>query len=242
MAKQKKDVLKLAKSVFIFQDVLSWLDTKVPVVLEHNLQKYSAIKKTFYMTALEELDGDYYEFGVFTGSSFVCAMRAHRKLKNLGEIKTKFFGFDSFTGFGDIAKEDEHGFYQSNIFTINEKKVLRYIRKRAKGLKYSIIKGYFEDTLKGKTCVALSKDKARIVFIDCDLKKPTELALNYVKPALQQGTMVIMDDFYSYKGSSKKGVAGAFFEFCDRNTKIKFRRVFDYGMGGVGYVVSEIKK
>ena len=96
MSKNKVKEMKIAKSIFVIQDVLSWAITKIPFVLEHNISKYFAIKKAFYLTALENLQGDYYEFGVFTGSSFVCAMRSHNNLSYLGKIETSFFGFDSF--------------------------------------------------------------------------------------------------------------------------------------------------
>ena len=47
-------------------------------MVEHNLGKYHALKKAFYLTALENLHEDYLEFGVFTGGSFVFATKAHR--------------------------------------------------------------------------------------------------------------------------------------------------------------------
>ncbi len=53
--------------------------------------------------------------------------------------------------------------------------------------------------------------------------------------------VIILDDFYSFKGASNKGVAGAFNEFCQDNPGLLFRKVFDYGYGGVAYILSEIK-
>jgi hypothetical protein len=55
---------------------------------------------------------------------------------------------------------------------------------------------------------------------------------------VQLGTFIILDDYYSYKGSTSKGVTKAFDEFLS-NTGIKVRRVFTYGMGGAVFVVSE---
>jgi hypothetical protein len=241
MSKTKSKEFKVAKSIFLLQDMISFIVSKIPFVLEHNLGKYFALRKAFYLTALEELEGDYYEFGVFTGSSLVCAIRTYNGLKYLNDANTTFYGFDSFSGFGEVSKEDRHGFYQNNIFSVDEKKVMDFIRKRAKKNNYKIIKGYFEKTLKGKTCKSLSKNKIRIAFIDCDMKEPARLALDFIKPGLQEGTILIMDDFLSYKGSEEKGVAGAFFGFCKQNKSISFRKAFDYGYGGVGYIVSKIK-
>jgi hypothetical protein len=55
------------------------------------------------------------------------------------------------------------------------------------------------------------------------------------------GTFIILDDYYSYRGSRLKGVTKAFDEFIDRS-EIGVRKVFTYGMGGVVFVVSEVKK
>lgn len=211
---------------------------RVPAVVEHNLGKYHAIKKAFYLTGLEQLSGDYLEFGVFTGSSFVCALRAHKALRYLGSIQTRFFGFDSFSGFGDVSVDDTHPFYQDSIFSVNEKAVVSNIKKKAGSIPVHIESGYFEKTLKGKTAESLGIRKARVVLIDCDLKDPARLCLEYIGPTLQPGTILIMDDFFSYKGDGKKGLAGAFAEFCASNPHHVWRKVFDYGYGGVAYVLS----
>jgi O-methyltransferase len=230
----------LLKSTFIFQDILSYIKTLIPPILDHNLSKYDALKKAFYLTGLEKLDGDYSEFGVFTGSAFVCAMRCHRRLKSLGPVSTDFYGFDSFSGFGDIEKDDQHDFYTNETFSINKDKVLRFIKKRSKGLHYKIVEGYFEKTLFERTCLDDGIKKSRIVFIDCDLKRPTQLALDYMLPSFQEGMVLILDDFFSYKGSETKGVTGALNSFQERNPHIHLRQLFDYGMGGRAYIVSKI--
>ena len=231
-------LIEFLKNNFFVTNAASWLVTRVPAMVEHNLGKYRAIKKAFYLTGLEQLEGDYLEFGVFTGSSFVCALRAHKSLRFLGDIKTAFYGFDSFSGFGKKTESDEHPFYQNETFAVNEARAVSNIRKKAGNLPVHIVSGYFEDTLKGQTAESLGVEKARVVLIDCDLKDPTLLSLDFVAPVLQQGTVVIMDDFFSYRGDEDKGVAGAFFEFCKKHPGISWRKLYDYGYGGVAYMVS----
>ena len=50
---------------------------------------------------------------------------------------------------------------------------------------------------------------------------------------------MLIDDFYSYKGSSKLGTYGAFLKFESEHPEWKFRRIFDYGYGGVGMIASK---
>ena len=49
---------------------------------------------------------------------------------------------------------------------------------------------------------------------------------------------IVFDDYLAYRGSLEKGVAGAFKDFQERNPEMQFRRAFDYGYGGQGFVRS----
>lgn len=235
-------LIEFLKSNLIFQNIISFIITRIPFVLEHNIGKYMAIKKALYLTALDKVEGDYLEFGVFTGSSFICAMRTHKSLRYLGDIETNFHGFDSFEGFGEISEYDRHSFYIDNTFKVDSKKIIKEIEKYGKGINVKITKGFFSQTIKGKDSKNnFNIDKIRCILIDCDLKDSTKIALDFSKNSLQQGTIIILDDYFSFRGDSKKGVAGAFNEFCENNLNLKFRKIFDYGYGGVAYILSEIK-
>ena len=76
-----------------------------------------------------------------------------------------------------------------------------------------------------------------MVFIDSDTYSSAREALAFCLPTIQQGTFVILDDYFSYLGSEERGVARAFAEFV-KDAQIKVRHVFAYGMGGAVYIVS----
>ncbi|MDP1955347.1 MAG: TylF/MycF/NovP-related O-methyltransferase [Polaromonas sp.] len=221
------------------QDFASWLIASINPAIVHNVEKYHCLKKVHYLSAIEGVEGDYLEFGVFTGSSFCHSIRCCRKLAYLNPqiLQTRFFGFDSFAGFGDLAPEDEHPFYLDENFETSIHKVERRVgRVSNKDIEYQLIPGYFSDSLKAG--VGQYKiNKARIIFIDSDTYSSANEALEFCSPVVQEGTFIILDDFYSYKGSSEKGVARAFFEFLEKY-KIHARQIFSYGMGGVVFVVS----
>lgn len=231
-------LIHLLKTSFLFQNLASWIWARIPSVIAHNLEKYSALHKAFYLTGLEQLEGDYLEFGVFTGSSFVFATRIHRRLSYLGAIGTRFFGFDSFSGFGKVTEKDSHPFYLDSIFQVSAKKVRKNISRKARGCETHLIEGYFENTLKGRTALDLGIKKARIVFIDCDLLDPSALALDFILPTLQSGTVLIMDDFFSYRGNPTRGVCGAFEALNRKHPELKWRHIGDYGMGGVIFILN----
>ncbi|MBX9667475.1 MAG: TylF/MycF family methyltransferase [Candidatus Obscuribacterales bacterium] len=232
------DLIEVLKNNLFLQNLAAKIYSLTPCFIEHNLGKYRAIKKAFFLTALEQLEGDYLEFGVFTGSSFVYAMQIHQKLKGLSTKETRFFGFDSFEGFGEVQSYDAHPFYKTDTFKVDSKRTLANIKKHAGKLETHLVKGFFRDSIKGKSTTDLGISKARVIFIDCDLKEASSLALEFAKPSLQVGTVLIMDDFFAYRGDATLGVCGAFEEFNAANSNFRWRQVGDYGYGGVVYVLS----
>jgi len=235
------DLLKFIKKNLFIQNFAASIFSLLPPYLENSIAKYSAIKKAFYVTAHDATFGDYLEFGVFTGSSFNFAMKANRKIEKIfGKMDCEFIGFDSFKGFGEIKKEDQNPSFKSKTFFVDEEKVIRNIEKNAKGQRMRIIKGFYQDTIKNKTTADLKINKCRVVMIDCDLKESTHLALEFIKPSIQEGTIILFDDYLYYKGSKDKGECGAFSEFQKKYPEILFRRSFDYGYSGRAFIAYKI--
>lgn len=205
----------------------------------HNIEKYYILKKVHYLSTIEDVEGDYLEFGIYTGSSFCHSIRCCRGLAYLNPniLNTRFFGFDSFVGFGDLAVDDKHPFYTDENFATSQAKVDRRVGRAAKNdIEYKLVAGFFSDSLQhGAKHFGLTK--ARIIFIDSDTYSSANEALTFCLPIVQEGTFVILDDYYSYKGSLENGVARAFAEFKAKGD-LEVRQVFNYGMGGAVYVVS----
>lgn len=227
----------LAKLEFL-QDWASAVLARIPPPVVHNLEKYHALKKAHYLTAIEELEGDYLEFGVYTGSSFCHALRCCRSLATLHPKlrDSGFFGFDSFGGFGTLAEDDKHPFYEDQNFATRLGDVERRVARGARGLRTQLVPGFFSDTLKAGAA-AYGISKARVIFVDSDTYASAREALLFCLPAVQPGTYIVLDDFFSYRGSEDRGVARAFAEFLDAG-QIRARQVLTYGMGGAVYVVS----
>ena len=233
-------LINIIKNNLLIQNFFGSLISLIPPYLEFSIGKYLGIKKAFYITAHDKTFGSYLEFGVFTGSSFNFAMKVNKKIDNLfGNSNCDFYGFDSFQGFGKIEIDDEHPRFNDKTFSVNEEKILKNIKKNAKGQKFEIIKGFFNETLK-KDPENYKIKKARVIMIDCDLRTAASLALNFSKNILQKGTIILFDDYIFYKGCEQKGEFAAFKEFKEQNPNIKFRRAFEYGYGSRAFIVSKI--
>ena len=202
--------------------------------VSHNLEKYSALHKVHYMASVEQVPGDYLEFGVFGGSSLRHAMRCHLRFSSLTPHETRFFGYDSFNGFGDVSREDEHPAFQDHNFQTDVNKVRQSLKAMGGNLQWQVIEGFFEQSLKdGPESHGI--EQARIVFIDCDLYQSAKLALDYSAPVLQSGSFIVLDDFFGYRGRRDRGVCRAFDEVVVAHS-LDVRQVMTYGMGGVVWV------
>jgi len=232
-------LIEIIKNNLFIQNFVSSIITLIHPYFENTVSKYTAIKKAFYITAHDDTLGDYLEFGVFTGSSFNFAIKINRKIDKIFNKQTscEFIGFDSFQGFGEIKDFDQHPSFKNKFFLVKKKKVLRNIKKIAKKNRYKIVEGFYQNTIKDKKPKDLNLNKARVIMIDCDLKESTVLALEFVKPCLQKGTIILFDDFHYYKGDINKGEYGAFKDFKKKYPEIMFRKILNYGYAGVGYIV-----
>ena len=164
------------------------------------------------------------------------AVKAQRKLKS--QIHRKFCGFDSFDdGFKYFDERDEHPFFKEGDFVSSYDKVQRRLRKHPEA---SLIKGYFEESVAGKSVSELCGESlAAVVFIDCDLMGPARIALDFVLPALQPGTVLIIDDYFAYRGNERLGTCGALHSFLQENESVKVRQLCTYGYGGNSFIVTE---
>ena len=199
----------------------------------HNTEKHTVIKKVLFYKHIEAVPGDYLEFGVYEGTSLKGAATYWRRI---GKKRTHFYGFDSFSGM-KMEKGDEHPFYGTFDFSTE----LRAIQKRFRKFpEVTLVPGFFQQTLK-KSPQSYGINNASVVMMDCDLYSSVSLAFDFLKTLVSPGTVLILDDYFNYKADKTKGVQAAFTEFCEKN-KITYQELIRYGIGGVVFIVSGIKK
>ncbi len=225
-----------------------WLQTlavrslaRVHPAIEHNLGKAEALKKAFFSCYLEAVPGDYVEFGVYEGTSFIAALECHRKYDAAEPPPRRFWGFDSFeAGFKYFDDKDRHPYFREGEFQSSYERTRRRVERAFAGrAEWRLTKGFFEETVAGKAPAELGIERVAVALIDCDLGAPARIALDFLAPALQSGSVIILDDYFAYKGRADSGVAGAFADFRRDHPELGFRRLLDYGHGGRGFILSE---
>jgi hypothetical protein len=240
-------LFRIARKNQILQNLYINFSTFIHPAITHSAGIIEILKKALWQTAIENVEGGYFEFGVYQGISLLSAVKIYRNILSSGSanfsgtpMKRRFYGFDSFEeGFKHHSAEDMHPLFCEGGYTSSYESCKSRL---AKFPEIQLIKGYFEETLNPLTISeqVSEEEKCAIAFIDCDLKLPALLALNYIKPKLQKGSIIILDDFFSYKGNPAAGVSGAWMEFLNQHPAIKARPYFNYGCMGQSYIIFDL--
>ena len=153
---------------------------KDAVPLNHGLevQKYGIEAVT--------LDGIYIELGVCTGGS----------INHIASLVywDLIYGFDSFEGLPEDWIRDDL-YIPKGIWAFPEPVVLPYVLPNVK-----LIRGWFKDTLPEFVQRMGTERPIAFLHVDCDIYSSTACALTVLAPLIQEGTIIVFDEFYHYPG------------------------------------------
>lgn len=170
----------------------------------------------------EAVPGAIVEFGVFTGKSLALLARAH-SFDPKG-MERKIVGFDSFDGLPRATElharwrpgacrtvHDWHPFLApGSVVTPDAPRELF----RLCGLPEPEIEaGPFHEVL--PRVVPGKYGAVALVHVDCDLYESARDALFGIAPALEDGAILLFDDWFHYRGNPRRGEARAFREFLE---------------------------
>jgi hypothetical protein len=168
----------------------------------------------------ERIPGDVLEFGVFTGLSLALLSQGHA-FDSKGMTR-RFVGFDSFEGLP--ASAEAHARWQPADCAVNHgwhpqlaiggrvtPDVTRDLFAACGLAAPELHVGAFADSV---AAVVPSRYAAiALMHLDCDLYESTRDALAHAAPALEDGAMLMFDDWFHYRGDPRKGQSRAFAEF-----------------------------
>lgn len=212
-----------------------------PLVSVRNLVRRWLLGKTFLSRLTDEhriivqaarvtfgMQGDYLEFGVWTGRSFAEAYHEmpkafeYGKLWNTTNFPCRYFAFDSFEGLPEIKGADKGGPFKKGEYCCGQEKFLSYVKSQAVDLKDVIcVAGWYNKTLNPETKQKNNLQRARIIHIDCDLYESTRDALAFCTSLIQEGTVLIFDDWYNFRGNPQLGEQKAFYEWLKNNPQFQ---------------------
>ncbi len=234
--------MRLIKKYFL-SPILNWLRYHKPglaFIWEYSPKEHDRnemLRKVMNYCAEARLGGDYLEFGVFKGGQFSAAMKWAAKNKKLDNMH--FYAFDSFKGLPEIKGKDvefkqfDQGEYTASLDVF--KKTLR-----SAGLteeKVKIVPGWFNETLNDKIKKSLPLKMASIVWIDCDLYESTVPVLDFIKDYIVDGTLLVFDDWYLFRGNPRRGEQLAFSEWLKKNPQFSASEFHKYSWHGNSFII-----
>ncbi len=103
---------------------------------------------------------------------------------------------------------------------------------------YTATKGFYDQTLTREKNAQLEMGLVSLAHIDCDLYKSTLSCLQFVQENLQQGTVILFDDYYCCQGNLGMGESGAFSEWLSGHPEWTANRWFDYSIHGKAFILT----
>jgi len=183
---------------------------------------------------MNDVIGDYLEFGVYGGEGFSLAFNLAKKKK---QDTMRFFAFDSFEG---LPKPEDKSMskFSEGMYKCSLEQFKKNIERRNVDMdRVTITPGWFCDVLNDETKHKLGIKTASIVMIDCDLYESTVDVLNFITNYLVDGTILIFDDWFCYKGNPEKGEQKATKEWLEQNPEVKLIDYYNFGCHGKSFIV-----
>lgn len=205
----------------------------------NNIDRARAIDKYLRYIKFSAVEGDYFEFGVYTGETFGYA---YHSAQLRGQYKMHFLAFDSFEGFSEVNEADNTGVLVKGNRAFSFDEFIKKIKKDNLDLgKVSIIKGWFDQTLSKNsenTKNIVGDRKIAIAYMDADLYEPTKIALEYITDKLSDGAVVCFDNWFLLKGHPERGEIKAFNEWIKENPNLIVSPFDQFGWHGKSFIVN----
>lgn len=201
--------------------------------------------------AWNQIEGDYLEFGTYRGASFAVAYHsiwhARRIVKQTVREaaveawyrdRPRFIAFDSFQGLpgGSAERQADYG---EGAYSCSEAEFLENIKAQDVDLGDAVtVPGYYDRTLTDETKQRLGLKKASLVVIDCDLYESTVPVLDFITDLVSQGTIIVFDDWYRFKGRPDMGEQRACREWLEKNPQLTLTKYWQQGPQAVSFLVN----
>jgi O-methyltransferase len=181
------------------------------------------------------IKGDYLEFGVYTGTSFCTAFHLAQAA---GLHEMRFYAFDSFEGMPDDAEPGGSVHHDPGGFYCDRAQFENIIRDNGVDpTLVEIVAGWYDDVLNDELHEKLSLEKAAIVSADCGLYGSTSRVLRWVTDYVQDGTILIFGDWFSFRGSPQRGQQRAFAEWLEATPQITASAFHTFGWHGSSFIL-----
>jgi len=190
-------------------------------------RKVPFLRMAFEYVSKMEIPGDYFEFGVFRGKSFISAMQQYELIKNTFASRNEnrvFHAFDSFQGLPEPLTSELDKFKAKDFYATQAEFERNILKSEFNLNNVKIYPGFFNDTLNSGLFDQLKENdtKIAILYVDTDIYSSSKTVLNFCKSFLQPGSLICLDDFFTLKANQNNGQIRAMREFILESPELTF--------------------
>lgn len=201
---------------------------------EARLREGGALAAAFEFKQINRVLGHYFEFGLWRGMTFT---HAHRLRMRFKFKDMHLWGFDSFQGLPSIGDARDN-IWAEGDFSCSEPDFRRRLQRQGiPDTSYTLVPGFYRESLNEALHERLSGQTAAVVYVDCDLYESAIDVLHFCQRYLVNGTVVCFDDWYCYKAAPDQGEQRALAEFLQTHPELAFVPWFDYCPVGKAFIV-----
>lgn len=197
----------------------------------------TVIEKSAMRVVYDHIPGDYLEFGCYRGRSLINAYNAFARIyanrleneassmmaEQIRDTRNnwaalRLIGFDSFKGLPELSGIDRDGDdFRAGQFACGRDDVWANLAAAGVDMKrVELVEGWYADTCTAETKRRLGLKAVSICWLDCDLYQSTKEALAFIEDLIVDGTILVFDDWFCFRGSPFRGQQRAFREFRER--------------------------
>jgi len=184
-----------------------------------------------------EIRGSYLEFGIYRGDAFAHFYHAFRRHR----LDVPMFGFDSFQGLPTARGADaDEGFrrYAEGYFACTEAEVRSELRRRrVPPATYTLVPGFYEHSLMPALYDRPGLVPSALVLIDCFYYDSTRLALEFITPTLQNGTVLVCNSYFRFRAHPSHGERGAVADWSRQHSTLMLTEYAKFGTAGLACIV-----
>jgi len=217
----------------------NYIRKKVNTIIQE-YEKSKIFDNVMQFIKINNIKGDYLEFGTWKGHSLINAYKS--AIRN-GINDMKFLVFDSFKGLPRIKGIDRDSIFKEGDYACSYHEFKDHVFNTHKldKKKIHIFRGWFKDVLNEKLKKRLRLNNIAIIYIDVDIYESCIPIFRFINDLIQDGTIIMFDDWFCFKGMSNKGEQKAFFDWTKKN-KIRFTEYKDFNWSGKSFILYNKKK
>ncbi|OGV55843.1 MAG: hypothetical protein A2017_07520 [Lentisphaerae bacterium GWF2_44_16] len=186
--------------------------------------------------------GDYFEFGLYQGFSFI---NAYKMAEVFGHGHMRFYGFDSFKGLPAdfVRSEKEMDRFEAGQFSCTEEAFRKKLEEAAVDQnRVTLIPGFYENSLNAEAKKEIGPARASVVWIDCDIYSSAMLALEFMTDFLGNGSFLIFDDWFSFGAMPGAGEMAATEDWLKKHPEIRLVEYHKFHTAGISFLVQKREK